>query len=111
MCDRIAIIQNGKLIDVKTLQEMVQNGNGEDLVTVHFEVSDPAASQEIIHSYSSDAPTNVIATGINVGLKQQQISEINAHLVQAGIKVSGIRVLAQSLEDKFLEMTRGEEIV
>lgn len=109
MCDRIAIIQNGKLVDVISLAEMVHNR--EELATVYFEVNDPPASREIIRQYSSDAPTNIMSAGINVGLKQNQISEINALFVQAGIKVSGIKILAQTLEDKFLEMTRGEEIV
>lgn len=111
MCDRIAIIQNGKIVGVQTLQDMVHDDV--DLSTVFYKVNEPARAQEVVANYLNDAlALNVIVEdGLHIGILPERIAEFNAVLVQAGIAVSGIMVVSQTLEDRFLEMTRGEDIV
>lgn len=111
MCDRIAIIQNGKIVGVQSLKDMVHNNT--DLSTVYYKVNEPLRAQEVVAYHMNDAlALNVVVDdGLQIGIKPERIAEFNAVLVKAGIEVSEIKTLAQTLEDKFLEMTRGEDIV
>ena len=102
MCDRVAIIQNGRLVDVKQLK-MVGNERlplGETL----FEVDDAEAALAIIGR-------GVFKSGgVAVEAGREEIAELNARLVSSGIKVYSIKGLSRTLEDQFLEATGGEGI-
>lgn len=105
MCDRVAIIQAGKLIDVRTIRQ------GASLATeasrVLFELDRVQEAVEYLAKY--DAVQEDGAAMVNVD--RDTIAHINSELVQAGFKVFGIRVLNKSLEEQFLEMTGGESVV
>jgi ABC-2 type transport system ATP-binding protein len=108
MCDRIAIIQHGKLIDVKPVREMV----GEDeQMAVRFDVDRPEEAGKVLQMVVGQDRLTVLADGLEIVLTRDEIAEVNRHLVQAGIRVYGIRALTKSLEDRFLEMTGGGQIV
>lgn len=102
MCDSVAIIQNGRLVDVKQLKVV---GNaviplGETL----FEVDDAEAALALIgHGVFKSG-------GLVVKAEREEIAELNARLVSGGIKVYSIKALARTLEDQFLEVTGGEGI-
>lgn len=108
MCDRIAVIQNGKLIDVKPVREMV--GEAEQLV-VRFEVDRPEEAAKVLELVVSGAAITVQPDGLELTVTREQIADVNRHLVQAGLNVYGIRTQIKSLEDRFLEMTGGGQIV
>lgn len=102
MCDRVAIIQNGRLIDVKQLKSV-----GDEVVPIGetlFEVDDAEAARELIGSGM------VKDGGLVVEAAREEIAEINARFVASGIKVYSIKTNARSLEDQFLEITGGEGI-
>lgn len=109
MCDRVAIIQQGKLIDVKPIRELTQ-GEGQ-LLHVYFDVDQSEESAAILRGWLADTEVTVTEQGTLVALTREQIPEAVVKLVQAEIKLYGIRTATPSLEDKFLEMTRGEQIV
>jgi len=107
MCDRIAIIQNGKLVDVRRLKELVTEVEQQ---TVFFEVNDPEKAKEALQGHVAGG-IMVRSEGLEINVSREQIPGINQLLVQAGIMVYGIKPATKSLEDKFLEMTRGAQIV
>lgn len=102
MCDRVAIIQNGLLVDVKQLKAVgdVVMPAGETL----FEVNDPEAALKLIGF------GGLREGGLAIEAGREEVAELNARLVAGGIKVYGIRALSRSLEDQFLEITGGEGI-
>lgn len=102
MCDSVAIIQNGRLIDVRSLR----NGNESkaEAAETGFAVDEPERALAVLEGGSREG--NVIT----LKLARGEIPEINARLVQAGIKVYGIQTVTRSLEDQFLEMTGGDPI-
>lgn len=107
MCDRVAIIQNGKLIDVRTIQ---QGGiNAQSDVKILFEVDKQAEAIAAAAELGKDA----FREGDSIVLEANRdfVASFNARLVADGIKVYGIRVQTKSLEDQFLEVTGGERIV
>ncbi|MGO4374667.1 ATP-binding cassette domain-containing protein, partial [Paenibacillus sp. MCAF20] len=106
MCDRVAIIQNGKLIDVRVLQGSKPSSES---VRTLIEVDQVDAAIEALAAAEFVAQAEGIGA-IAVEVDREQTATINALLVSAGIKVFGIRAQIKSLEDQFLEVTGGERI-
>ncbi|MFS0723889.1 ABC transporter ATP-binding protein [Paenibacillus sp. 1P07SE] len=104
MCDRVAIIQSGRLIDVRPMREQqLETALGQ----VFFEVDQPQTAMEVLAEFGAALEGNQVAFLAD----RDQIAAANAALVQAGIKVFGIRQHTKTLEDQFLEVTGGERIV
>jgi ABC-2 type transport system ATP-binding protein len=102
MCDSVAIIQNGRLVDVKQLKAVgdmvLQNAE------TWFEVDNPEAALMLMGRGS------VMNGGIVIDAVREEVAELNARLVAGGIKVYSIKAMSRSLEDQFLEITGGEGI-
>ncbi|MCR8642597.1 ABC transporter ATP-binding protein [Paenibacillus sp. N1-5-1-14] len=110
MCDRVAIIQTGKLIDVRPL-----HAEGSDATAnkkVLFELDNPQAAIVALAGHADSSQIHVMdGKGILLPLEREQIPTILNVLVQNGINIYGISSKAKSLEDQFLEITGGEQIV
>lgn len=104
MCDRVAIIQHGKLIDVRPIGQFVGGADGKQSVV--FEVNQPEQAAAVLAEFGAV----VSEDGLQVEAEREQIADMNAALVRAGIRVYGIRAVAKTLEDQFLEMTGGEQV-
>ncbi|MFC0213286.1 ABC transporter ATP-binding protein [Paenibacillus chartarius] len=117
MCDRIAILQTGRLIDVRAIGEFVRD---DGLQPVLFEVDGGqiAKAEQLIRAVFPEAEVAAqpgggadgLAEGLVVQIERERIADINSELVKGGIRVSGIRIVTKSLEDKFLEITGRESI-
>jgi ABC-2 type transport system ATP-binding protein len=105
MCDRVAIIQNGKLIDIRLIKDYI---NKDEKSKVAFEVDDKELAIRILASTPFTA--TIVQEGIEFSIEREQIAELNALLVRGGIKVYSIKTITQTLEDKFLEMTGSDQI-
>lgn len=108
MCDRIGIIQNGELIDVKQVKEMISDV---EEIPVIFTVEPVAEAKLYIKQELSGQTPTVTHQGLQVTIRQEQIPQINAKLVEQGIRVYGIQTATKTLEDTFLEVTGGNQIV
>ncbi|WP_339303629.1 ABC transporter ATP-binding protein [Paenibacillus sp. FSL R5-0519] len=98
MCDTVAIIQNGKLIDVRNLR--AETG-ADALIEVAFEVNDAERAASLIQG--ATAQGNVLVARVS----REQIPDINAKLVSEGFQVYGIRNVTHTLEEQFLQVTGG----
>jgi ABC-2 type transport system ATP-binding protein len=105
MCDRVAIIQNGKLVDVRLIKEYTNEGDKSKVV---FEVDQKELALSVIASSSYTAAS--LPEGLEFAIEREQIAEVNALLVRGGVKVYSIKTITQTLEDKFLEMTGSDQI-
>jgi ABC-2 type transport system ATP-binding protein len=103
MCDRVAILQKGQIIDVRSIRG--QDGDAETLEEVQFDVDHPDAALGILEGSGRMVDGLLTLSSDRVG-----IAAINRRLVEAGINVYGIRVKTKSLEDQFLEMTGSETV-
>ncbi|MEK4229480.1 ABC transporter ATP-binding protein [Solibacillus sp. FSL H8-0538] len=101
MCDRIAIIQNGRLID---LREMNQ-----DTATVYYVEATPTVeASAVLDELSISYKVN--GSGLELDVEKQQIPAIVTTLVNRNIHVYAVQPKQQTLEDQFLEMTGGGQI-
>ncbi|EZP76413.1 ABC transporter [Parageobacillus genomosp. 1] len=106
MCDRFAIIQHGRLVGIESVQELSKQAQ-KVLLTVE-PVEQALTVIKNIYPHMNITPAK---QGIEVSLDYEEIPSLNAALVSENIKVYGIQVLTKSLEERFLEMTGGNEIV
>jgi ABC-2 type transport system ATP-binding protein len=105
MCDRVAILQKGQIIDVRSIR-----GQSDGVTTVEevqFDVDHPEAALGILEGQGSG---RIVDGQLVLMADRSGISAINRRMVEAGINVYGIRVKTKSLEDQFLEMTGSETI-
>lgn len=98
MCDTVAIIQNGKLIDVRNLRA---EAGSDALIEVAFELNDADRAADLIQG--AVVQGNVLVMRVS----REQIPDINAKLVREGFQVYGIRNVTHTLEEQFLQVTGG----
>jgi ABC-2 type transport system ATP-binding protein len=108
MCDRFAILQHGKMMDVKWMNE-INKESAEAPARVRFMVDNQKMAQHILGKFEG-VDFQLLQEGFEVQLKREQIADLNEQLVLAGVRVYFIRPIEQTLEDKFLEMTGGGSI-
>ncbi|MCZ8517694.1 ABC transporter ATP-binding protein [Paenibacillus filicis] len=104
MCDRVAIIQNGRLLDVRSFKEAQSE---EERIEVWFDVDSPEAALRLT---GKEARLGVGSQLIVELANRREAAALNAKLVAAGIAVYGIRAQIKTLEEQFLEVTRGNRI-
>jgi ABC-2 type transport system ATP-binding protein len=104
VCDRVGVIHKGELLIEGTVEEL--RGGGGILVKVEpiDEARKIAAGLAWVEGAEIEDGMLVLDTD------PEKAAEINARLVSAGLRVSELRPVARSLEDAFLELTRGETV-
>ncbi|MED3549105.1 ABC transporter ATP-binding protein [Cytobacillus praedii] len=108
MCDRIGIIQQGKLIDVQLMTDFVQ-GNEK---IYEIEVEGKEAASRIVKDMYPDSRVQLTENGIALPLKKEKVPEVIKRLVNQDLQIYGVKEIAKTLEDRFLEVTsqKGELI-
>lgn len=108
MCDEVAIIQTGKLIDLRSMETY----QAEDATAkVIFEVAQVEHALETLHLLQIGEFSQAGNHHLEAQLSREQIPNVIAALVHAEIQVYSVRTQTKTLEDQFLEMTRSEQIV
>lgn len=107
MCDRFAVLQQGKLIDVKWMREM--RAESGEAIGVQFVVDDFKLAHQVLEKFQG-IEFKILQERFEARLERDQIAQLNEQLVFAGVKVFAIKPMEQTLEDKFLEMTGGGSI-
>lgn len=100
MCDRIAIIQNGRLIDVQKVQEFV-TGNKQSYT---LELSSEKPLNEIL-----SIPYEQKENRIEIEIEKEKLPDLITSLVQSGVKIYEVKPKGKTLEERFLEVTGKEK--
>jgi ABC-2 type transport system ATP-binding protein len=101
MCDRIAVIQNGKLISIKEVKEDQES---------HYYVE--ASPKEMANAFFASKNMKVEFQGIGfvVPLEKEAVPGMIAEMVESNLQVYSFSPHKKTLEDQFLEMTGGGQI-
>ncbi len=102
MCDRIGIIQNGRLIDVQLVHELV---HGESKMTYEMEVVPSDKALTLLGTHYPNVRAHRSRNGITVELPKEEIPNLVKIFVSEDIQVFAIKEVAKTLEDRFLELT------
>ena len=98
MVDRIAIIQNGELIDIRELQHVAA-------AQYYIEVGQPDQLQAMFAE-----PLAKENGGYVLNLTKEEVPALIRKLVESGIDLYTIQPIQKRLEDQFIEMTGGGAI-
>ena len=106
MCDRIAIIQNGKLIDVKEKSDLIHQ---DDESWYAFKIDKPDKAKQHLREEFSDLEIVLEDGLLRVRAEAKTVAGINSWLVKNGCLVYTITQEIKTLEDRFLEVTGGRK--
>jgi ABC-2 type transport system ATP-binding protein len=101
MCDRIAIIQNGKLIDVQQIHDLVPGTE----TLFSFELDDQEKAIRVIMAAHPGIKIQQTDSSLAVMMAKEQVPEMVTLLVGNQISIYGIKEMTKTLEDRFLEIT------
>jgi ABC-2 type transport system ATP-binding protein len=97
MCDRIGIIQQGKLVDVQTVTDLTT----EDIQTYSIEVNNNESALKVLSKHNAQ----LVDGEIHIELTREDVPNVIELLVENRIRVYGFKANAKTLEDRFLEIT------
>ncbi|HEY3042003.1 MAG TPA: ABC transporter ATP-binding protein [Pyrinomonadaceae bacterium] len=102
LCDRIAILRNGRLAHIGYLDELRQQVVGRNLVEVTLSGIDEAALRPHLPG-GNDFVVTATPAGLRIELKEEkEVDSVIAALRKAGGKLVSVQPLRQSLEELFL---------
>lgn len=103
MCDRVAIIHNGRLLETGTVRELISTQR-----TMEFRVGDAARAAAIARDNGFTATAE--GDRIFVPIDEADAPPLIAAFAQNGVAVFHARLRTQSLEELFIEATGGETV-
>lgn len=101
MCDRIAVIQNGKLISIKEVK-----GEQES----HYYVEATPKEQVLAFFASKNLKTDAYENGYLLPIETSEVPSLVVEMVSNGLQIYDLHPHRKTLEDQFLEMTGGGQI-
>ncbi|MDQ0974070.1 ABC-2 type transport system ATP-binding protein [Neobacillus niacini] len=109
MCDRVAILQRGKLVEVMPIQEFTRENDQPQ--TYLIQAQPPEQALVTIRQMDGVQEVKLIQDGlVEVTTERERIPDILAGLMKNHIRIYGVQMVSQSLEERFLEITGGRQI-
>ena len=109
MCDRVAIIDKGVLLGVKPVEELKTQAAGGEFYRVT--TTEPQKAAEILSQSFAGCVHTAGDDYVEIAVKQDQVSAVTVALVSGGVPVNGIARCEVSLEDAFLNITKGGDSI
>ena len=113
LCDRIAIMDNGKIIALDTPNNLKEKIGG-DIITLH--TSDPKKTEEILKGHSFISKATLLNDELKLDVKDgdRLLPQIIKTANENGIEVKSVDLHKPTLEDVFIHLTgrkiREEEV-
>jgi ABC-2 type transport system ATP-binding protein len=105
MCDRVAIIKQGVIIKTCSVTDMITDA------IIEWEVNDPAKAMHYLKTkWNIDAFQRNQKT-IQAAIADHPLDELNKGFIGEGIALTYCCPTQHSLEELFLDVTKGDEIV
>ncbi len=105
MCDRVGIINNGKLIGVKPIGELLATAGGK--TSYRFATKQAEKAKEILSAEHSEIIMGVTDSYIELEIDEEKVPEITTILATNGVGIFGVNKVEVSLEDAFINITGG----
>ncbi|MEH7274792.1 ABC transporter ATP-binding protein [Neobacillus vireti] len=110
MCDRVAIIQRGKLVDIMPVQQFT--GRNDQAQTYLIQAKPPERALEVLSEMERVHGVKLNQEGlIEVSTEQERVPDLLVGLMLNNVRIYGVQMVSQSLEERFLEITGGKQIV
>lgn len=112
MCDRVAILVNGRLLQTSTVEELV-NAVGGGKGRYRYHISDAETVSLLLAGNTSVKLTPIDGEHLELqlleGASETSLAEINRLLISQGVELyTAAPMESQRLEDAFIELTKGD---
>lgn len=101
LCDTVAIIDGGKILEVKTLEQIKRGLQDTQKLCVKCDYPNYAGKLVILKYH---IPVTLAGKTIMFSMDDSRIPEVTAMLMKEGIQIFGVNTITKSLEDVFTEM-------
>lgn len=101
LCDTVAIIDGGKILEVKTLEQIKRGLQDTQKLCVKCDYPNYAGKLVILKYH---IPVTLAGKTIMFNMDDSRIPEVTAMLMNEGIQIFGVNTITKSLEDVFTEM-------
>jgi ABC-2 type transport system ATP-binding protein len=105
LCDRVAIIRQGTIVKVANVAQIINTE------IIEWILSDTVKAKEILRSTWNIEAVSHDQSSIIAPVGNASLEEINRSLTDSGINLTYCCIRENTLEDLFLELTEGDEIV
>ena len=110
-CDAAAIVDRGKIVTQGAIADLAAGGGARHELILSVDDADRAlgvldASELVAEARPADEGLRVVLAG-----EPQTAAQVNAALVRAGIGVTRLEPVRHSLEQRFLQITRGSTLI
>jgi ABC-2 type transport system ATP-binding protein len=112
LCDRVAIMDHGRVIALGTPQQLIATVGGEDIVEFAVSGADAGVGRGVVDAAQLTAISGVHSHRVDAGLHQLSVSELHlavprifAELAVQGLHLSEFRTHSATLEDVFVRLT------
>lgn len=104
MCDRVGIINKGKIITIKTIDELVNMTEKDEKQTMVIRTDNNESAAKLLADIKISA--TLMADGVHVDVSKDRVPELVTTLTSANIAIFGMdRSESHSLEDVFMKLT------
>ncbi|WP_242215061.1 ABC transporter ATP-binding protein [Bacillus cereus group sp. BfR-BA-01383] len=105
ICDRVAIIHKGKMITVAPIEELIKTASDR----VEWIVTPISKAKDMLEDAQEVKEVSIEGERLLCRMDVASINVWNKHFVENGIDVHSVKELVFTLEDLFIELTRGEQ--
>ena len=105
MCDRIGIINHGKLIRICSIEELTDQSTSSSKYRI--KTSDPKKASVFLSETYSYRVSNLTESCVDIQGDESEINECVRKMVESGSDILGVQKVETSLEDAFLQITGG----
>lgn len=105
MCDRVGIIHQGRLLDVKTIKELTEMTG--HTTRYRLLVSQIQEAEELLRPVYASGLVGKTENSIELEVEYEKIPAVIRLLAMKGIDIYGVSRIESSLEDAFLQVTGG----
>ncbi len=108
MCDRFGIIDSGKIIDIKS-KEDINKSKSSTVKTYLLDVDNRERSIELINELNNNLEVKLSQAGVEVTCEREDFPKINKLLINNDINIFLVVPIIKTLEDEFMEVTKGSK--
>ncbi|OHX28713.1 ABC transporter ATP-binding protein [Bacillus mycoides] len=105
ICERVAIIHKGKMITVAPIEELIKTASDR----VEWVVTPVSKAKDMLDAAEEVEEVSIEDERLLCRMDVASISVWNKHFVENEIDVHSVKELVFTLEDLFIELTRGEQ--
>ena len=108
MCDRVGIIHKGKIVTIKSVEELLSLTQKDDKTVLLLKSDNNERAASLLSSVNINC--RVLDDGVHVETTQDRVPDIVRTLTYAGLAIFGMdKQETQSLEDVFMKLTVEEK--